>query len=523
MKELFIQIPSSALAMGSDKKLTVEEINLFAWLQTMITWLDFGDKNYHISCDLDLLVKVLGLNKNNLSRGKKKVRENLISLQKKGYLSFIETDYKTLEIKLKIKQDDVKVKPNFANKEMNYKGFIKIPISLLNQVKTKYDITIIALVVYRGGLKTYQITRSEWGEVLDVSVKTAVDVVNKCKLVETTIGKYISENRQEANTYNIKMDNDNVNLQDETIIDSNLQEVSRNKQSKKEENGAIENMHRKIKDPKVVENFDLFKKLVDFGTKLDSDAYLVYLETEDLELKEYTERKIEKMKSSDKGEIILEKIIRGAHEVRRSRELKKNRETFGTKAYFEEKRKESINAYQMGLISGEEYEQYNKYVDEQLENLEEGIEVTKFEGFEFEREKFEEEKEEKFIEEIDVKDTNGKQVEDKIDFFSLKEENEDKIFSIDGLKKKMKSMSKNEDMIDNMLKKISDERVKYDKQLFKEMQDYGVKMSLYAYEIYMTTDDGVLRKYAQKKLNQNPSMHIELDKAYREKILKRIS
>lgn len=41
-----------------------------------------------------------------------------------------------------------------------------------------------------------------------------------------------------------------------------------------------------------------------------------------------------------------------------------------------------------------------------------------------------------------------------------------------------------------MLKKMIDKRVIYNKKLLKEIQGFKIEMSLYVYEIYMTTEDG---------------------------------
>ncbi|MBO0487994.1 hypothetical protein [Vagococcus fluvialis] len=510
MTELFVKIPSSALAIGSDKKLTVEEINLFAWLQTMINWLDFRKKHYHISCDLNLLVKVLGLNKNNLSRGKNKVMENLISLKEKGYLSFEETEYKTLEIKLHIKQDDVKAKPNFANKEMKYAGFIKIPISSLNKVKTKYDITIVALVVLRSGIENYQITRSEWQEVLDVSVKTAVDVVNKCDLVETRIGKYVSGNRQEANTYILKENSNTETLQDEFVIDNNLKKAKSNKKSKKTEETPITNMHRQITDPKVVDDFETFEKLVDFNKKMDSEAYLVYLESDDSKLIELTDRKIERMKNSEQARKKLEQIISGAHSIRHNQKIKKERETFGTRVYFEAELKMYTELIMAGEITDAEYMEMESYIRAQLNNLVNDIKPIQFKEWQ---------------KNVDI--TEPKKVAEvfsgdedeyfEFDEVSLKDESEDSEFDISLLKRRVKEESKEDIMFDNMLKKITDKRVMYNKELLKEIQDFKTEMSLYAYEIYMTTDDGQLRLYGKAKLENNVEMYQNLDRKYRQK------
>ncbi|MFW7949307.1 hypothetical protein [Vagococcus fluvialis] len=637
MTELFVKIPSSALAIGSDKKLTVEEINLFAWLQTMINWLDFRKKHYHISCDLNLLVKVLGLNKNNLSRGKNKVMENLISLKEKGYLSFEETEYKTLEIKLHIKQDDVKAKPNFANKEMKYAGFIKIPISSLNKVKTKYDITIVALVVLRSGIENYQITRSEWQEVLDVSVKTAVDVVNKCDLVETIIGKYVSENRQEANTYILKENSNTETLQDEFVIDNNLKKAKSNKKSKKTEETPITNMHRQITDPKVVDDFETFEKLVDFNKKMDSEAYLVYLESDDSKLIELTDRKIERMKNSEQARKKLEQIISGAHSIRHNQKIKKERETFGTRVYFEAELKMYTELIMAGEITDAEYMEMESYIRAQLNNLVNDIKPIQFkewqknvditepkkvaevfsgdedlmsqevkeisindeeddtdfdvaslkdesedsdfdevslkdkdeyfefdevslkdedEYFEFDEVSLKDESEDSEFDEVSLKDKDEYfefdevSLKDKDEYFefdevslkdedeyfefdevslkdesehfefdvvSLKDESYDTDFDISLLKRRVKEESKEDIMFDNMLKKITDKRVMYNKELLKEIQDFKTEMSLYAYEIYMTTDDGQLRLYGKAKLENNVEMYQNLDRKYRQK------
>lgn len=553
MTELFVKIPSSALAIGSDKKLTVEEINLFAWLQTMINWLDFRKKHYHISCDLNLLVKVLGLNKNNLSRGKNKVMENLISLKEKGYLSFEETEYKTLEIKLHIKQDDVKAKPNFANKEMKYAGFIKIPISSLNKVKTKYDITIVALVVLRSGLGNYQITRSEWQEVLDVSVKTAVEVVNKCDLVETRIGKYVSENRQEANTYILKENSNTETLQDEFVIDNNLKKAKSNKKSKKTEDNFVTRMHHQITDPKVVDDFETFEKLVDFNKKMDSEAYLVYFESDDSKLIELTDRKIEKMKNSEQARKKLEQIISGAHSIRHNQKIKKESETFGTRVYFEAELKMYTDLIKMDEITITEYNEMESYVREQLNNLKNDIKPIKFgewqKNVEITEPKISVEvsskDEELIIQEVEEISINDKEedsefdevslkdeeeyfefgevsLKDKEEYFDfdkvrLKDESEDIEFDISSLKRRAKEESKEVIMFDNMLKKITDKRVKHDKELLKEIQDFDTEMSLNAYEIYMTTDDGQLRLYGRAKLENDVEKYQNLDKKYRQK------
>lgn len=512
MTELFVKIPSSALAIGSDKKLTVEEINLFAWLQTMINWLDFQKRIYHISCDLNLLVKVLGLNKNNLSRGKNKVIENLISLQEKGYLGFIETDYKTLEISLNIEQGDVKAKPKFTNKEMKYAGFIKIPISYLNRVETKYDITILALVVLRNGLENYQITRSEWQEVLEVSVKTAVEVVNKCDLVETKIGKYISQNRQEANTYILKGNINTETLQDDTVINSDLKKVNANKEVKNKNDNALKRMHSQVKDQKIVDDFEIFEKLVDYNKKMDSEAYLIYLETEDSKLIEFTERKIDKMNNHEQSKKILDKIISGAHSIKRNREIKKERETFGTKRYFEAELKMYTNLLMMDDITNVEYSEMESYLREQLKNLEDSINPVQFEEWK----KIVKLTENKGLLEASQEYDETEEITNKnVDWLNLKEDSDD--IDTSSLKKSIEEVYNGDIIFDKMLKKITDKRVMYNKELLKEIQDFNTEMSLYAYEIYMTTQDGQLRKYGKEKLNNDVNMYYNLDMKYRQK------
>lgn len=513
--DFFIRIPSSALAIGNEKKLTVEEINLFAWLQTMINWIDFPKQKYYVSCDLNLLAKTLKLNVNNLSREKKKIKQNLASLQKKGYLNFVETEFKTLEIELFINQDDVKAKPKFANKEMKYAGFTMIPISFLNQVKTKYDITILALVILRSGLENYQITRSEWAEVLEVSVKTAVEVVNGCELVETTIGKYVSENRQEANTYKLKGDSNTETLQDETFIDSDLKKVNVNKQSKKVDDSPIKRMHSQINDPQVVNDFETFEKLVDFNKKMDSESYLVYLETEDFKLKEFAERKIKKMRDSEKSKKILEKIISGAYSIKNNREIKKARDTFGTKTHFEAELKMYTDLRMMNEITSTEYKEMESYAREQLNNLENDIKPIQFDKWQ---------KKVKTTENQNTLEISSEDIMiQDVDELSLKDESYDTDFDIDSLKNLIKAEFKGEDIIDNMLKNISDERVKYNKELFKEIQDFKTEMSLYAYEVILTTDDGKLREYGVRKLQNNIEMCLNLDKRYKQKYRKKKS
>ena len=53
-----------------------------------------------------------------------------------------------------------------------------------------------------------------------------------------------------------------------------------------------------------------------------------------------------------------------------------------------------------------------------------------------------------------------------------------------------------------MMKNVSDEVVKYDKVLFREIQDTNVLMTQRAYNIIRNTDDGALRKMGISKMER---------------------
>ena len=63
-------------------------------------------------------------------------------------------------------------------------------------------------------------------------------------------------------------------------------------------------------------------------------------------------------------------------------------------------------------------------------------------------------------------------------------------------------MFKGDKIIESMMKNVSDERVKYDKVLFREIQDTHVLLTQRAYNIIVTTDDGALRKMGLSKMER---------------------
>ena len=64
----------------------------------------------------------------------------------------------------------------------------------------------------------------------------------------------------------------------------------------------------------------------------------------------------------------------------------------------------------------------------------------------------------------------------------------------------LEEMFKGDKIIESMMKNVSDKAVKYDKVLFKEIQDTSVLMTQRAYNIIRTTEDGALREMGINKM-----------------------
>ena len=142
-------------------------------------------------------------------------------------------------------------------------------------------------------LKDYKITYAEIADVLELSVRSAINFIASMQekgLINVSSGSYYvnekNQIRQKPNSYTV-----NDEVEEDVIFKS--ENIKQNKTSKK--------------------NSDNFHNWFDYSAKLTVKDMELYLTTDDIYLKEKAEERIERIKKSKKGKQLIARLMNEAN------------------------------------------------------------------------------------------------------------------------------------------------------------------------------------------------------------------
>ncbi|MEK4245288.1 hypothetical protein MKZ20_08085 [Psychrobacillus sp. FSL K6-2684] len=288
-EENYVQIPNKMFAFDTEYYATNDELFIYYHLGKIVQ----ARNPILILTSIDMLNELTILDQSNLSRGKSRIKNALLGLQAKGYISF-ECDVplkntSLIKVYLPNKEDKV-FKEKVKSGSWTYYGYTEVRESLLAKAEKIEHIKVLIYVKWREGIKgiEYAISYSEWEKVLGVSHSTAVKLLNECSqkgmIVKHRGDYYITANgetRQETNRYKVRPD-----------------VVSGKFDLQKEVNTIVNSVDLEIKSSEKRKS-NWFKTGEE--SKLHVNDFYIYLTTECTILKTHAKKRIEGLKKSETG------------------------------------------------------------------------------------------------------------------------------------------------------------------------------------------------------------------------------
>ncbi|MBT2667331.1 hypothetical protein J7J00_17785 [Bacillus sp. ISL-4] len=329
-KKTKAKLPNVAFGFETEYHMTTDEVMVYTHLQfaKQVGMMDTETTRTTV----DMLIDGLDWWTSKESRDRSKMRKILASLKSKGYIT-IEGE-KILTITIVAEMRDAKAESSVTWKERPFKfwGYTEIYGDDYNLAENDgQKLMVIAYVIWRSGLNKesiiYKIANKEWELVLDVTDKTARDIVDGTNgVIKVSGAKYKDDNgqtRQETNAY---------------MLEKNLSTKSKIEKAEQAETNSnhLEKFAEKVTDIRYKFDNEVLKQLNDFGTKLTWKGYEAWIETDCPVMKHAGEKKFETLEKSGNGWIKekLEKEYedRKAHE--RQQEALMNR-SIPEDSYFE--------------------------------------------------------------------------------------------------------------------------------------------------------------------------------------------
>lgn len=288
---MFIKCYNSFADYSSQYKLTQDEFYIYCYLYTNRTYEEY------VLTSVDLIHQTLNIFFSNKESSNKKIIMNcLLNLKQKGIISFEADQFK----------NNTALYITF--REIEAKGFEGISYEKFRSFKNATDCYIYFCVARYQKLNGFEASYNEWANVLDVSRKTAIEIIeNVCKrgIIYKKIGEYTDEEirsnqkKQEKNRYYIQKveQKENVANKSATSSKENVQTVqenditnANNEQEQREHNWYVK------------------------GSQLTANDFYIYLTTNDEKLKKQAEARINAIKKNEKGKYVVESLLKEAQE-----------------------------------------------------------------------------------------------------------------------------------------------------------------------------------------------------------------
>ncbi|NEU30145.1 hypothetical protein GN156_05040 [bacterium LRH843] len=329
-KKSFVPIPNKMFAFETNYFVSNEELVVFYHLHC----LNLAKDHLYTITSVDILNSLIEFDLNNQSRGKKKIKQALLNLHDKGYITLSFSDSKlrnstTLFISLPAIDSSI-YKESVKSRNWKYYGFTEVTDEMYERVKTAEQFRVIIYVEWRSfkyseSKDNYAISFSEWESVLGVSHQTAVKIINNCcdeGIIKKYRGDYYinpnGEIRQYTNKYEVKQESQQaaINPVKEIYTEVNAQDSKERSTEKRHHNWFV----------------------VDRNVKLNVDDLYIYLTSKCPVLIEHAKKRLEAICNSESGKLAMgalkEKAERRIHEE----EVQKQRDEQMVSVFMDERK-----------------------------------------------------------------------------------------------------------------------------------------------------------------------------------------
>lgn len=287
-KKTKAKLPNVAFGFGTKFHLTADEIMVYIHIQFAK---QVGLMDSEVTrTTVDMLIDDLGWWTSKESRDRSKMVKILESLEAKGYITIESTSEKmskgilTITIVAEMRETKAEVSVKWKVNTFKFFGYTEIYGDDYNLAeKDGQKLIVVAYVLWRSGVEGYKIANKEWELVLDVTDKTAREIVNNTAVVKISGVKYKDENgqvKQEPNTY---------------IPEKKVSAKSKMERAEQRATNMtyLEKFREKVTDIKYMHDDEVLMELNDSKTKLTWKGYEAWKETDCPILKEAGNRKFE--------------------------------------------------------------------------------------------------------------------------------------------------------------------------------------------------------------------------------------
>lgn len=287
-KKTKAKLPNVAFGFGTKFHLTADEVMVYIHIQFAK---QVGLMDSEVTrTTVDMLIDDLGWWTSKESRDRSKMVKILESLEAKGYITIESTSEKmskgilTITIVAEMRETKAEASVKWKVNTFKFFGYTEIYGDDYNLAeKDGQKLIVVAYVLWRSGVKGYKIANKEWELVLDVTDKTAREIVNNTAVVKISGVKYKDENgqvKQEPNTY---------------IPEKKVSAKSKMERVKQTATNMtyLEKFREKVTDIKYKHDDKVLMELNDSKTKLDWKGYKAWKETDCHILKEAGNKKFE--------------------------------------------------------------------------------------------------------------------------------------------------------------------------------------------------------------------------------------
>ena len=300
---MFIKCYNSFADYSSQYKLTQDEFYIYCYLYTNRTYEEY------VLTSVDLIHQTLNISFSNKESSNKKIIMNcLLNLKQKGIISFEADQFK----------NNTALYITF--KEIEAKGFEGISYEKFRSFKNATDCYIYFCVARYQKLNGFEASYNDWASVLNVSRKTAIEIIEdvcKREIIYKEIGGYTDEEirsnqkKQEKNRYYIQK------------VEQKEKDVAKKVTTSSKENVQIvqENDTTNTNNKQEQREHNWYVK----GSLSVNDFY-IYLTTNDEKLKKQAEARINAISKNEKGKYIVESLMGEAQEKVKDEKRKAERE-----------------------------------------------------------------------------------------------------------------------------------------------------------------------------------------------------